>query len=152
MLKIIAHRGNLIGPNPYKENHPEYIDRAIGFGFDVEIDLWIQSDTAYLGHDEPYHFIDTNWLLERADKLWIHCKNIDAAVWAQKNIPTLNFFWHQNDTMTLTNKGYWWVYPGNQPVANSIAVMPELKKDSIDGCYGVCTDYPVDYAEGRYYA
>ena len=149
MLKIISHRGNLIGPNPHRENHPEYIDRAITSGFDVEVDLWVKDNVAYLGHDEPSHRVTTGWLLERGDRLWIHCKNIAAAVWAQDRISTLNYFWHQNDTMTLTSKGYWWVYPGNQPIANSIAVMPELKNDSTELCYGVCTDYPVDYAEGR---
>ena len=37
----IAHRGNTRGPNPEKENQPEYILQAINEGFDVEIDVWM---------------------------------------------------------------------------------------------------------------
>jgi hypothetical protein len=37
---LIAHRGNLDGPNPSMENHPDYIDAAINAGFHVEVDLW----------------------------------------------------------------------------------------------------------------
>ena len=36
---LIAHRGNTIGPNIEKENHPDYIDEAIKKGFDVEVDI-----------------------------------------------------------------------------------------------------------------
>jgi len=28
-MKLIAHRGNINGPNPEKENHPDYINTAI---------------------------------------------------------------------------------------------------------------------------
>ena len=28
-MKLIAHRGNIEGPNPLKENDPEYIDIAL---------------------------------------------------------------------------------------------------------------------------
>ena len=37
------------------------------------------------------------------------------------------------------SKGYW-VYPGFQPVRNSIAVMPEYKDESIKSCIGICSD------------
>jgi hypothetical protein len=28
-MKLIAHRGNIDGPNPLEENRPEYIEAAI---------------------------------------------------------------------------------------------------------------------------
>ena len=53
-MKLIAHRGNVTGPNPLRENSLEYIDDAIKLGYDVEIDVrhieWEQQ--LYLGHDE----------------------------------------------------------------------------------------------------
>ena len=39
-MKLIAHRGNVNGPNPDKENHTDYINEAIILGYDVEIDVW----------------------------------------------------------------------------------------------------------------
>ena len=38
---LISHRGNTNGKLPSAENRPDYIDEAIGFGFDVEIDVWL---------------------------------------------------------------------------------------------------------------
>ena len=34
-MHLIAHRGNISGPNPKRENTPEYIEEAIEKGFDV---------------------------------------------------------------------------------------------------------------------
>ena len=50
-MKLIAHRGNIDGPNPSKENHPEYIESAIVDGYDVEIDLRYDkvTETLWLG-------------------------------------------------------------------------------------------------------
>ena len=36
---LIAHRGNIDGPNPEMENNPQYIDKAIDSGYNVEIDV-----------------------------------------------------------------------------------------------------------------
>ena len=38
-MKLISHRGNLLGRFPEFENSPKYIDLAIETGFEVEIDL-----------------------------------------------------------------------------------------------------------------
>ena len=38
---FISHRGNISSKNTNRENSPEYIDEAIGQGFDVEIDVRI---------------------------------------------------------------------------------------------------------------
>ena len=57
----------------------------------------------------------------------------------------LNYFWHQEDTLTLTSKRYIWAYPGKQPIENSISVMPEIKNDDISLCVGICSDYILKY-------
>jgi len=144
---LISHRGNIDGPNKVRENSPYYIMEALTMGYDVEIDLWCRHGALYLGHDTYQYQIDLDWLEEKAKHLWVHCKNIEAlemANWfAQRK--DLHYFWHQEDTVTLTSKGYIWAYPGKQPIENSIAVMPELNKDNIGKCIGVCSDFVATY-------
>ena len=146
-MKLISHRGNINGRIENYENHPDYIDDTIRLGYDVEIDVWVVNGLLFLGHDEPQYTIDLNWINERKKSLWIHCKNIEAVEFAHwfKDDENLNFFWHQNDTLTLTSRGYIWVYPGKQPIKNSIAVMPEIYNDDIAKCIGVCSDYISNY-------
>jgi hypothetical protein len=75
---LISHRGNLEGKILEKENHPDYIDEAITLGYNVEIDLWYIEGRFMLGHDKPQYEVYTEWLYQRSDKLWIHCKNVKA--------------------------------------------------------------------------
>ena len=142
---LISHRGNLDGRVVEKENHPNYIDEAINAGFDVEIDIWHNDGVLYLGHDSIQYQIDSIWLKNRIEYLWIHCKNIDAIEWFNEYGSDFNYFWHQEDTVTLTSKNYIWAYPGKQPIERSIAVMPELYDDKITACMGICSDYIIKY-------
>lgn len=142
---LISHRGNINGRIPEVENQPDYIDDTIKLGYNVEIDIWVIKDVFYLGHDEPQHIISLDWLYERKDKLWIHCKNIEAIEWFNSFLGTYNYFWHQEDIVTLTSKNYIWAYPGKQPIKNSIAVMPELNNDNIHQCIGICSDFIQNY-------
>lgn len=142
---FISHRGNTIGPFGSWENEPTYIDKAINTGFDVEIDIWYVNKNIYLGHDKPEYGINIKWILDRKDRLWIHCKNIEAIILFNNSYPDLRYFWHQNDTLTLTSNGKIWVYPGKQPIENSIAVLPELENDDISKCIGICSDYIEKY-------
>lgn len=143
---LISHRGNVDGKNTEKENHPTYIDEAINAGYDVEIDVWMIEGTLHLGHDEPQYGISQHWLNERADKLWIHCKNVEAMEWFNL-IGGFNYFWHEEDTMTLTSHGCMWVYPGKQPIQRSIAVMPEIHNDDVSMCLGICSDVIKQYKD-----
>ena len=122
---MIAHRGNTDGPNPQMENDPEYVMDAINNGYDVEVDLWSTDTELFLGHDEPKYKIDKEFLETHKDKLWIHCKNSEAMEFFATSRPHFNFFWHQKDDFTLTSFGYIWVYPGINPTAGSILVLPE---------------------------
>ena len=141
---LISHRGNINGKNVERENHPTYIDEAIALGYDVEIDIWMIEGVILLGHDEPQYGVTQHWLNERYSKLWIHCKNIEAMEWFD-SIGNFNYFWHENDTMTLTSHDWIWVYPGKQPIKNSIAVMPETHKEDTSQCIGICSDYIENY-------
>ena len=141
---LISHRGNINGPTPERENHPDYIDQAIALGYDVEIDLWSIEGVLLLGHDEPQYKVSQHWLNERVNRLWIHCKNIEAVEWFSM-IKGYNYFWHEKDTLTLTSFSHIWAYPGKQPIKNSIAVMPEINNDSITVCKGICSDYVQRY-------
>lgn len=147
--RLISHRGNINGKIEKSENVPSYIDDALNLGYDCEIDLWYSNDTFYLGHDEATYPIDLKWLTDRYLKLWIHCKDLKT-ISEMKNLQMnmltdLNYFFHNTDDCTLTSRGYIWVYPGKQPVTNSIAVMPELYNDNVTEAYGICSDFIKKY-------
>lgn len=143
---VIAHRGLLEGPNKYLENRPLQIEGAIKMGFDVEIDVLVYQDKIFLGHDAAEFEITEQWLTSIAPFSWIHCKNIEALLFfTEKKSSIFHYFWHEEDTVTLTSRGFIWAYPGKQPIKNSIAVMPELYKDNVSECFGICTDYSHDY-------
>jgi hypothetical protein len=147
---LISHRGNIDGKKPHLENSPSYIDEAIELGYDVEVDLWFVDGKFMLGHDEPQYEIDFKWLEDRSDRLWVHCKDIPSVEYFTENAikcAEINWFWHENDTMTLTSFGYVWVYPGRQPILRSIAVMPEREGDDISSCLGICSDVIKKYKD-----
>ena len=138
---LISHRGNINGRFESWENEPTYIDLAISKGYDVEIDVWYKDGILFLGHDKRDYGIDFGWFIDRIAKLWIHCKNIDALNYFKNCGYELNYFWHQEDDVTITSSGYFWTYPGKQLTKNSIAVMPETKEfENIEISFGICSD------------
>ena len=154
-MLIISHRGNLNGPASCKENRSTSIDMAIKYGYDVEIDLFYKENELYLGHDEPLEKVSSEWLNNRGVHLWIHCKNFSCLETLNKHHTSLNFFWHCNDSYTITKKGTIWCLAGEDLIYNSIAVLPERK---IGVNYqefnpeniliqGICTDHPHEFAK-----
>lgn len=137
---LISHRGNTNGKFESYENEPTYIDLALSKGYEVEIDVWYIDNILYLGHDNPQYSIDFKWIIDRIGKLWVHCKNVESIVYFKECGYDVNYFWHQEDTLTLTSRNHIWVYPGKQPIKGSVAVMPEINNDDITGCFGVCSD------------
>jgi hypothetical protein len=140
-MKLISHRGNINGPKPDMENSPDYIEKALKLGYDVEIDVWFSGDDFYLGHDYPKYKILETFL--ESDKIWSHAKDINSLVRMIQN-KKINCFWHQNDDFTITSKGVIWTYPGKDLTNNSICVLPERSNydlESIKNCYGVCSDF-----------
>ena len=161
MIILISHRGNFDGPNPAKENHPDYVDDAICRGFDAEVDLWAMDYKLYLGHSEPKYLIDFEWLEDHHQRLWIHCQNIGALQYMTTKrtkywyfdegwdmvTGELNFFWHQTDDYALTNCNYVWTFPGKElPIRGTgIAVMPEKAPGwDIRHAVGICSDFLLD--------
>jgi len=138
-MKLISHRGNLNGPIKEKENHPDYILRALNNGFEAEIDVWYRDGEFWLGHDNPQYKTNVQFLKD--ERLWCHAKELSSLeVMLQNN---LHCFWHQNDDFTLTSRGFIWTFPGKPICSKSVLVEKEKTNLKVD-CYGVCTDYAVE--------
>ena len=142
---LISHRGNINGKDEDRENHPEYIQEALDKGYNVEIDVWDIFGSYFLGHDNPEYLVKKEFL--NNDKLWCHAKNIEALESMLKD--NIHCFWHQEDDVTLTSKGYMWTYPGKKLTANSIAVLPELNNEKFKKVLGICSDYVVNYKDEK---
>jgi len=144
-MKLIAHRGNISGPNLLEENKPDYIEKAIDEGFDVEVDLRHKDHNFYLGHDEPQYHVPMSWLVGNKSNLWIHCKDWESLDKISNSPIDFNYFWHEKDRYTLTSHGYIWSFPGQSYNSRSIIVMPEISDIMIDmkvyDCFGICSDY-----------
>ena len=135
-----AHRGNINGINTDRENHPDYITEALKKDFNVEIDVWFDDNKWILGHDVPEYEIKLEFLYNRF--LWCHAKNIDALQTMRNS--GIHCFWHQNDDVVLTSKGYLWTFPGKKLFNLSICVMPEAanyKNKEIHSAFGICSDF-----------
>jgi hypothetical protein len=145
-MKLISHRGNISGPNPERENQPEYIFEALQAGYDVEIDVWFENGKFMLGHDEPQHEFPFELLDKNYPKLWIHCKNMEALStlnMLDQNGDKINYFMHENDLGVLTSKGYIW---STTLFERGILVMPEIfSKEPTELTLGVCSDYIEKY-------
>ena len=143
---LIAHRGNTNGPSPQRENGQKYCEKAIDQGFHVEIDVWY-TDTWWTGHDRPQYRVNPEFLKRK--EVWCHAKNIEALYRLQEI--GAHCFFHQNDDVTLTSKGYLWTYPDFQLTKKSICVLPEIQKVAsklsplYSECAGICSDFIVNY-------
>ena len=132
---LISHRGNLNGADC--ENNPDGVLKALK-EYEVEVDLWNINNKLFLGHDSPKYPIEKEFLFN--EKLWIHCKNLEAVEFLLNNDIKTNYFFHDKDLMTLTNKGIPWCNYGVY-ISGGITVEKHPKEIKID-ILGVCTDYP----------
>lgn len=149
-MKLISHRGNINGINKKLENTLEYIENAINNGFDCEIDIWKIENELYLGHDGPENICNIDFLNKYCNKLWIHCKNIDALVYLtsfkieMSLCSIFNCFYHKDDLYTFTSKGYIWGNIDSPINENIICVLPEKYESKLDfnkiKCLGICSD------------
>jgi len=139
--KIIAHRGNLDGPSPDRENTNDYLRAALDAGFDVECDVWLVDGQFRLGHEAPGEVADGNLL--RDDRVWVHAKNPEAL--ERLLFGGAHCFFHESDHVTLTSRGFVWCYVG-RPVAGylSVQLLPEVA-GTLDPCYAYCTDFAHRY-------
>lgn len=153
MVIWIAHRGNTNGPQPLRENHPDYIDAALNKGYHAEIDVWLELYASnqmriFLGHDAPQYQIQPQYLQERKNVLWCHAKNLSALSYLLEQ--GMYTFFHDVDHYTLTSNNLIWAYPGYPVNRMSVMVMPErmpkhYKLSEMRTVYGVCTDHIETY-------
>ena len=120
------------------ENNPIYVNMALESGYDVEVDVYSVSGKCFLGHDIPQYEVGWDYLSN--PKFWCHAKNIEALeIMLEKQI---HCFWHQQDDVTLTSRGFVWTYPGKQLTSKSICVLPEnIKNNNFDIAAGLCSDF-----------
>ena len=139
----ISHRGNITGPNPDRENHPVYVFEAMAEGYDVEIDVWVTGDNVWLGHDRPSYSVNKKML--QIPGLWCHAKSEEALHFMIENkVP--NYFWHQEDDVTLTSSGYIWTHSNNNIYTNKSIVCHmgrPTPQDMVNykNTSGICSDY-----------
>ncbi len=136
-MYLISHRGNINGIQKDDENKPEYINKALEKGFDVEIDVRFTKGKFFLGHDFDQYEIDHHFLSNK--KIWCHAKT-NEALFALYEI-NAHYFWHQEDDYTITSKGYIWTYPGKKLFSKSICVLPETTNYKEINCMGICSDF-----------
>jgi hypothetical protein len=136
-MKIICHRANLNGKDEKRENKLWAIKDCLSKNYDVEIDIHCINNKLFLGHDQPDEKIDIFFLKKHKKKLWIHTKNIEAVLFFSNNNLDLNWFWHENDKITLTSRKIPWCYPDTY-IETGVSVVLEYKK--IPKIFGVCTD------------
>lgn len=148
-MKIIAHRANINGPSSKNENQLSSIKDCLDLGYDVELDIRLLEGKLYLGHDKPQLIITIEELGMIKNKVWVHCKNLQALSFFSQIDEEFNYFWHEEDSYTLTSKGYIWAYPGKELSPECICVMPEINYPTNNMKYlrnlsisGICTDYP----------
>ena len=140
MLKI-AHRGNTAGPSS-RENHPLYIEEAIYLGFDVEVDIWLVDGNLWLGHNKPQYMTSKTFLDRYKNSLWIHCKNLTALEFFVNLKQDYKYFWHEEDSYTLTSNGLIWTYPGKIITDQSILVVQDnIFLEEYSNAFGICSDY-----------
>ena len=144
---LIAHRGNIFGPIPERENNPEYIDEALHEGFFCEIDIRAssKSDYFFIGHDYGEYELPISWFEERKEKLFLHAKDLKTLSYfsSRDDSGTWHVFWHQEDAYTLTLSGIIWAYPGSAINSSCICVMPEkaeYRRKDLKQCFGICSD------------
>ena len=135
---LISHRGNINGSNPDLENSPNYIQKALDLGYDVEIDVWGWKYGGYsLGHDNPQYNVDVEFL--RQDGLWCHAKDM-ISYYRMMEDPNIHCFAHDSDMVALTSKGYFWSSWGIRMTKRSICVMPPKHKEVPNYVAGICSD------------
>ena len=140
---LISHRGNINGRNPNLENGQRYCQKAIDAGYNVEIDVHFYDGILWTGHDRPQYRVDDDFLIQ--EEVWCHAKDI-MALRRLLELETHCFF-HQNDPVTLTSKGYMWTYPTQPLTEKSICVKPEVQLIALKHSAGICSDVIEKYTD-----
>lgn len=161
MTRIIAHRGNLHGPNIFAENKPEHILNVLSStDFSVEVDIRLFSDPQriFFGHDYNQYEIQSLQSFD-SGRMWFHAKTPSTYVHLMNSKLASNIFYHETDAVVSTSHNVSWVFPGRENeiqkslrkhcvlVLPEVTYGPNLKLWDAEDYYGVCTDYPFDLKE-----
>jgi hypothetical protein len=148
---IIAHRANLDGPDPVRENTPAAIHECLDLGLHVEVDVWCYHGHFQLGHDYPE--FEINLELLRNPRVWVHAKTPDVLA-ALLDVGVMKCFHHEGDPVALTPDGHLWTLQGRLLTPRSICLLPERVNafepgcdPALSPCAGICTDYPLRYRD-----
>ena len=152
-IRLISHRGNTTGSIPARENTIKYISEALKAGYDVEIDVTLEDNIYYLGHDKPQEKIDIAFL-ENA-RLWVHCKTDITHQTLYKN-PKVQCFQQTDEDSVFTSVGMIWSHSSSKKIS-PIRILTILGpvSDFYDKWgtdykirpYAVCSDYVESYKE-----
>jgi 3-deoxy-D-manno-octulosonate 8-phosphate phosphatase (KDO 8-P phosphatase) len=145
-MRFIAHRGNVDGAEPGRENAPEYLNAALARGFDVETDVVFEDRAFWLGHDRPAHRVELGFLLNR--RVWAHCKT-PATLAELAKYRDCNAFFQADDAVAVTTRGDLWVHSrcdlaGPRAVRTVIGFEPALAAARPE-LLGLCSDYVALY-------
>ena|SRR6478609_129931 len=150
-MMIIAHRANLRGVDKSRENKPEAILECLDLGFFVEVDLWVEDHTCWLGHDGPETRVQ-KYLVKNSKGVIYHCKNAEALEFCN-DYSVEHYFSHDKDDVVLTSLNFFWTYPKPQRLSKrSIPVVLNKEVDfwtlgELDYCSGICTDEPIYFRD-----
>lgn len=146
-VRLIAHRGNLRGRDPRRENQQQYIDDALELGYEAEVDLWALDGSLWLGHDTPQYETSLNWIEERHSRLWVHCKNVEAVDYLFGS--SYNWFFHDQDDLTITSQGFVWCYPGVSLPSQEFVMLSFGQQEPTvpDNVIGICSDYLASWSD-----
>ncbi|MHA2039649.1 MAG: glycerophosphodiester phosphodiesterase family protein [Promethearchaeota archaeon] len=141
-MLFISHRGNINKINPKRENTVEYIQEALNLGYDVEIDVRTKDNLLFLGHDTPDSEVELEWLLERKQNLWIHCKDFDTLSKLSKL--DLNIFFHEKEAYSIISNKKIWAH--NILNVDSNCIIPLLSLEDVknwhfEPVFGICSDF-----------
>jgi hypothetical protein len=141
---LISHRANLNGPDGKRDNNPKCVKEVLKMGLDCEIDVWYNRGKIWLGHGFAKHEVDESFLTQKG--LWCNAKNYEAIVILKKL--NTNFFYHKDDSFSVTSKGNIWCYPSYHVYLDGVNTLPEinnLPENELKKCFGICTDFVEKY-------
>ena len=148
-MRFIAHRGNIEGRNPDRENTISYIEEALALDLDVEIDVTLSEGQYYLGHDELGEVIPTESLNNH--RIWCHAKTLET-LRSLAPLPQVNVFFQTTEQIVLTSKGFFWnhsdVMSGFGP--KDVGVMLDYHEQFMTanpGLHALCSDHALTYKE-----
>ena len=143
MKQFIAHRGNTSGAQPTFENRIEYLLHAYDVCGAVEVDIQTHRGQLYFGHDDPQEPVNFDLIMQ--DNWFCHAKDLESL--GKLLDLGAHTFWHQQDTVTITSRGFIWCYPNVYPVHERAIWLDFENKftdmELING-WGLCSDtYPM---------